>query len=200
MRRPTQYPNLFLLQNLIVTHSGKGQTPAALLLVTPASFWYNHLENPTKAVYMPGNGTFKWLPHATCTAQPTATQHSIRRLSPGVRKPYLYAAVGIILFGVLEAGAEQTWWCNESSTHQMKNNPQHLLELDIIIKLVSSTCKLVAITQQIYFFCSHSTWLKKMVWRSHRCVPEPRNDSTIAAHQVPQVTKTSSINFHSSNS
>lgn len=82
--------NLFLLQNLIVTHSGKGQSPAALLLVTPASFRYNHLENPTKAVYMPGNGTFKWLPHATWAAQPTATQHSIRRLSPGVRKPYLY--------------------------------------------------------------------------------------------------------------
>lgn len=58
---------------------------------------------------MPVNRTFKWQPHATCAAHPAAAQHSIRRLSPGVREPYLHAAVGIILFGLLEVAVKQTW-------------------------------------------------------------------------------------------
>lgn len=65
-----------------VAQSRKELSPAALLSLTPASFRYNNLVNPTKTVYMPGNGTFKWLPHATCAARPAATEHSIRRLSP----------------------------------------------------------------------------------------------------------------------
>lgn len=64
-----------------VAQSRKELSPAALLTLTPASFRYNNLVNPTKTVYMPGNGTFKWLPHATCAARPAATEHSIRRLS-----------------------------------------------------------------------------------------------------------------------
>lgn len=93
-------------------------SPAALLLEAHASFRYIHLENPSKAAYMPANGSFKWQPHATCTAHPPAAQNTIRRLSPGVWKPYLHAAVGIILFGVLEVAVKQTRWRNERSTHK----------------------------------------------------------------------------------
>lgn len=42
----------------------------------------------------------------------------IGRLSPGVWKPYLHAAVGIILHGGLEVAVKPTRWCNESSTHK----------------------------------------------------------------------------------
>lgn len=42
----------------------------------------------------------------------------IGRLSPGVWKPYLHAAVGIILLGGLEVAVKPTRWCNENSTHK----------------------------------------------------------------------------------
>lgn len=93
-------------------------SPPALLLAPQASFRYSHLENPSKAAYMPANRSFKWQPHSTCTAHPAAAQTTIGRLSPGVWKPYLHAAVGIILLGVLEVAVKQTRWCNERSTHK----------------------------------------------------------------------------------
>lgn len=75
-----------------------------------------------------------------------------------------------------------------------------------IIKNFSCAHKLAAITVwfffyncQIYFFCRHSTWFRELVQLIQHWIPEPRNGSAMAAHQVPQVIQRLPVNFHSSN-
>ena len=76
--------------------------------------------------------------------------------------------------------------------------PSGVLYYQIALQYTQVSCNNI---RQIYFFCSHSgTWLRKLAHHGWRWVPEPRNGSAMAAHQVPQVTQRRPVNFHSSNS
>lgn len=86
----------------------KNFSPAALLLLTPASFRYDNLVNPTKTVYMPGNGTFKWLTTCYLCCLPRCCKTEYQKIILRRRGPLsLHGSRGLFCTWALEEAARQ---------------------------------------------------------------------------------------------
>lgn len=129
----------------------KNFSPAALLLLTPASFRYDNLVNPTKTVYMPGNGTFKWLTTCYLCCPPRCCKTQYQKIILRRRGPLsLHGSRGLFCTGALEEAARQDL-AIEQKGGKKNSSANTCWSSIIIIKLGTSACKLAAIALRVNF-------------------------------------------------